>query len=106
MSRAFVKEQDGDREPTYRLPDRDSAYYDEAAAWALLEGANAGYTRGAELATALFEQASLQFYFQTLELLLLDHTLLIVSVQLCQARCEQRGIDLATIGTLANSGDQ
>lgn len=52
MSRAFVNEDaGGDQEPSYSLPDRDSDYYDEAAAWALLEGANSGYTRGAETAT-------------------------------------------------------
>jgi hypothetical protein len=52
MSRAFVNEDAGSLpEPRYSLPDRDSAYYDEAAAWALLEGANAGNTRSAELAT-------------------------------------------------------
>lgn len=52
MSRAFVNEDAGaDREPDYKLPARDSDYYDEAAAWALLEGANSGYTRGAETAT-------------------------------------------------------
>ena len=51
MSRAFVKEQDGDREPDFRLPDPDSPYFDEAAAWALITGADEGNTRGAELAT-------------------------------------------------------
>ncbi len=51
MSRAFVKEQDGDPEPDYRLPDPDSPYFDEAAAWALLTGANEGNTPGAERAT-------------------------------------------------------
>jgi hypothetical protein len=52
MSRAFVNEDAGSEpEPTYSLPDRDSPYYDTAAAWALLEGANAGNTRSAELAT-------------------------------------------------------
>lgn len=52
MSRAFVNEDAGFQpEPRYSLPERDSAYYDEAAAWALLEGAHAGNTRSAELAT-------------------------------------------------------
>ncbi|MGI9628493.1 MAG: hypothetical protein ACR2QM_16790 [Longimicrobiales bacterium] len=51
MSRAFVKEEDGDREPDIRLPDSDSPYFDEAAAMALIEGANAGDTAGAERAT-------------------------------------------------------
>lgn len=52
MSRAFVKEDAGDGpEHRYNLPERDSPYYAEAAAWALIEGANRGDTRGAELAT-------------------------------------------------------
>lgn len=52
MSRAFVNEDAGqDRPPKYDLPERDSDYYDEAAAWALLEGANLGNTRSAEDAT-------------------------------------------------------
>jgi hypothetical protein len=38
-------------EPEFSLPDRDSEYYDEAAAWALIQGADAGYTKEAELAT-------------------------------------------------------
>ncbi|MBT8488385.1 MAG: hypothetical protein HKO77_03475 [Gemmatimonadetes bacterium] len=51
MSRAFVKEDDHEREPQYRLPDPDSPYYDEAAAWALIQGADEGNSRSAELAT-------------------------------------------------------
>lgn len=52
MSRAFVNEDAArEPEPTYDLPDRDSEYYDEAAAWALLQGADAGDTRSAERAT-------------------------------------------------------
>jgi len=51
MSRAFAKEDDSLPEPEYRLPDPDSEYYDEAAAWALIQGADAGDTRSAELAT-------------------------------------------------------
>ena len=51
MSRAFVKESDGDPEPDFRLPDPQSPYYDEAAAWALLRSADVGDTRSAELAT-------------------------------------------------------
>jgi hypothetical protein len=51
VSRAFVKEDDHEPEPDFRLPDRDSPYYDEAAAWALIQGANEGNTRSAELAT-------------------------------------------------------
>jgi hypothetical protein len=52
MSRAFVNEDAaGGPEPDYRLPDPDSEYYDEAAAWALIQGADAGDSRSAELAT-------------------------------------------------------
>ena len=51
MSRAFVKEDDHEQEPDYRLPDPDSPYYAEAAAWALIQGADGGDSRGAELAT-------------------------------------------------------
>ena len=52
MSRAFVNEDaGGDLDPVYRLPDPDSAYYDEAAAWALIQGADEGDSIGAEAAT-------------------------------------------------------
>lgn len=52
MSRAFVNEDAvPDPEPRYILPDRDSPHYPEAAARALLEGANAGDTLSAERAT-------------------------------------------------------
>lgn len=51
MSRAFVKEDDHEDEPEYRLPDPDSPYYAEAAAWALIQGADEGDSRSAELAT-------------------------------------------------------
>ncbi len=52
MSRAFVNEDaQGVPEPDFSLPDRESDYYDEAAAWALIQGADAGYTKEAELAT-------------------------------------------------------
>jgi hypothetical protein len=52
VSRAFVNEDaDGVREPDYRLPDPDSPYYAEAAAWALIQGADQGDSRGAETAT-------------------------------------------------------
>lgn len=52
MSRAFVNEDAGGApEPDYRLPDADSAYYEEAAAWALIQGADAGDSRSAEEAT-------------------------------------------------------
>lgn len=52
MSRAFVNEDAAQApEPDYSLPDPDSPYYDEAAAWALIQGADAGNTRSAERAT-------------------------------------------------------
>ncbi|MDT8341949.1 MAG: hypothetical protein RQ751_10595 [Longimicrobiales bacterium] len=51
MSRAFAKEDDTLPEPEYRLPEPDSEYYDEAAAWALIQGADAGDTKSAEVAT-------------------------------------------------------
>ena len=51
MSRAFVNEDAEGREFSYNLPDRDDPSFDEAAAWALIEGWNQGDLRGAELAT-------------------------------------------------------
>lgn len=52
MSRAFVNEDaGGPPDPEYRLPDPDSPYYAEAAAWALIQGADEGDTRSAEDAT-------------------------------------------------------
>ncbi len=52
MSRAFVNEDAGEEVgPDYRLPDPDSPYFAEAAAWALIQGADAGDTRSAEDAT-------------------------------------------------------
>lgn len=52
MSRAFVNEDaGGGPDPEYRLPDPDSPYYREAAAWALIQGADEGDSRGAEHAT-------------------------------------------------------
>lgn len=52
MSRAFVNEDAGeDRGPAFSLPEPDSPYYEEAAAWALLQGADEGDSLGAELAT-------------------------------------------------------
>ena len=51
MSRAFVKEDDHQEEPEFRLPDPDSPYYAEAAAWALIQGADEGDSRSAEIAT-------------------------------------------------------
>ena len=51
MSRAFVKEDDHEPDPDFRLPPSDSEYYDEAAAWALIQGADSGDSRSAEVAT-------------------------------------------------------
>jgi hypothetical protein len=51
MSRAFINEDAEGPKPRYDLPERDDPGYDEAAAWALLEGARAGDTHSAEVAT-------------------------------------------------------
>jgi hypothetical protein len=52
MSRAFVNEDAGGEEKvTFSLPDVDSPYYDEAAAWALIQGADQGDSVSAEIAT-------------------------------------------------------
>jgi len=51
MSRAFVREDQEDQPHRYSLPPRDDPGYDQAAAWALLEGANRGDSYGAENAT-------------------------------------------------------
>lgn len=51
MSRAFINEDAGGPPPRYHLPARDDPGYDAAAAWALIEGANAGDSYSAELAT-------------------------------------------------------
>jgi hypothetical protein len=51
MSRAFVDEDAAGPEPSYLLPKRDDPGFDEAAAWALIEGWNQGDLHGAELAT-------------------------------------------------------
>lgn len=51
MSRAFVNEDAGGAEPRYVLPRRDDPGYERAAAHVLIEGANAGDSRSAELAT-------------------------------------------------------
>jgi hypothetical protein len=51
MSRAFIREDRDDIPPRYDLPPRDDPGYPEAAAWALLEGANRGDSYGAEQAT-------------------------------------------------------
>jgi len=52
MSRAFVKE-DFDPPPAirYDLPNPRSEHFDEAAALALIQGANIGETKNAEMAT-------------------------------------------------------
>lgn len=52
MSRAFVNEDAGATpEPRYDLPEPGTPAYDEAAAWALILGADAGDSRSAEVAT-------------------------------------------------------
>jgi hypothetical protein len=51
MSRALVKEDTDGPEPQYNLPKRGHPDYDEASAWALIEGANVGDSRSAELAS-------------------------------------------------------
>lgn len=51
MSRAFVKEDGESPGPRYSLPARTDPNYDEAAAWALLEGADQGDSASAEAAT-------------------------------------------------------
>ncbi|HSB52731.1 MAG TPA: hypothetical protein VLD58_00170 [Gemmatimonadales bacterium] len=51
MSRAFVKEDRDEVPERYDLPPRDDPAYPDAAAWALLEGANRGDSLGAERAT-------------------------------------------------------
>ena len=53
MSRAFVKEDDGDAKPrrTFGLPSRRDRSYSAASALALIEAARDGYTEDAEEAT-------------------------------------------------------
>lgn len=52
MSRAFVNEDAWrDPSPSFSLPEPDSPYYDEAAAWALIQGADQGDSLSAEAAT-------------------------------------------------------
>lgn len=51
MSRAFVNEDSQGPEPRYALPPRDDPGFDQAAAWALIEGAHVGDSYSAELAT-------------------------------------------------------
>ena len=51
MSRVFVKEDGDGPEFRYDLPEPGSPHYDEAAAWALLQGADRGDSPSAERAT-------------------------------------------------------
>ena len=51
MSRAFVNEDANEPERRYVLPSRDDPGYDEAAASALLDGADVGDSYSAEQAT-------------------------------------------------------
>ena len=51
MSRAFVNEDANEPEPRYVLPPRDDPGFDEAAAGALLDGADVGNSYSAEQAT-------------------------------------------------------
>lgn len=51
MSRAFVREDRDEPAARYELPPREDPGYDQAAAWALIEGANRGDSLGAEAAT-------------------------------------------------------
>jgi hypothetical protein len=52
MSRAFINEDaQGDQAPRFSLPERNSPHYDEAAAWALIQGADEGDSVSAEWAT-------------------------------------------------------
>jgi hypothetical protein len=51
MSRAFTKEDGAEPERRYHLPPREDPGFDAAAAAALLDGADAGDSHSAELAT-------------------------------------------------------
>ena len=52
MSRAFVNEDaGGDDRPSFSLPEADSPYYEEAVAWALIQGADQGDSVSAEMET-------------------------------------------------------
>ena len=51
MSRAFVNEDAPEPERQIDLPPRDDPGFDEAAAWALIEGAELGDSHSAMLAT-------------------------------------------------------
>ena len=53
MSRAFIKEDPDKPIPIYQLPDPESPYYNEAAAWALIQGAD----RVAQLARRFLKAA-------------------------------------------------
>ena len=69
MSRAFVKEDDGEEAPAgrYDLPDRSDPAYDQSAAWALIEGANRGDSISAETATGYrWGEPSLKVHVQSI----------------------------------------
>lgn len=51
MSRAFVREDQDEPPSRFDLPPRDDPAFDQAAAWALLEGADRGDSLAAEAAT-------------------------------------------------------
>jgi len=51
MSRAFTREDAPEPDPGYSLPPRTDPGFDEAAAWALIEGADRGDSLSAEAAT-------------------------------------------------------
>ena len=70
MSRAFVREDPEEIPARYELPDRGNPGFDQAAAWALLEGANRGDSLGAETATGYrWGEPSLRPYVERI----LDH---------------------------------
>ena len=70
MSRAFVKEDPDEPPSRYDLPARSDPGFDQAAAWALLEGANRGDSLGAETATGYrWGEPSLRPFVE----LILDH---------------------------------
>jgi hypothetical protein len=54
MSRAFVNEDAGDVVPRFPLPAREDPAFDDAAARALLHGADRGDTASAEAATGYY----------------------------------------------------
>jgi hypothetical protein len=51
MSRAFVREDQDDVPSRFELPPRGDPGFDQAAAWALIEGADRGDSLSAEAAT-------------------------------------------------------